>query len=155
MKIEIIKRPDGTGVLRCTRQDGSVTWQNQARHAGHFAFHDLTHFAVETCLGYQRGFFGLIAAGWDIEDTTGKGTRGALPAETIEVEQMVGLFDAERASNVLWSCEQFNDHAPRALTPAELQSVRALRGALFHEWNATPPNRNLELTFALASTPSS
>ena len=29
-----------------------------------------------TALGYPRGFFGLIAEGWEIEDTTGKGARG-------------------------------------------------------------------------------
>src|SRR5579872_4676253 len=109
--IEILKQPDGSGVLRCTREDGSVTWQKQARHAAHFALHDLTHFAVETALGYRRGFFGLIAEGWDVDDTTGKGTRGALPAAAVEVEKIVGLFDSERASGTLWSAEEFNTFA--------------------------------------------
>ena len=77
LQIEIVKQPDGAGVLRCVRQDGSVTWQKQTRHAAHFALHDLTHYAVETALGYRRGFFGLIAEGWDVDDTTGKGARGA------------------------------------------------------------------------------
>jgi hypothetical protein len=26
--------------------------------------HDLTHYAVETALGYRRDFFGLITEGW-------------------------------------------------------------------------------------------
>jgi hypothetical protein len=82
--IEIAKRANGAGVLRCTRQDGSVTWQKQTKHAAHFALHDLTHYAVETALGYRRGFFGLIAEGWDVEDTTGKGARGALPARRLK-----------------------------------------------------------------------
>ena len=98
MRIEIVKRADGAGVLRCVRPDGSVTWQKQTRHAAHFALHDLTHYAVETALGYRRGFFGLIAEGWDIEDTSGKGGRGALPAEALEVERIVGLFDSERGA---------------------------------------------------------
>jgi hypothetical protein len=51
MKVEIVKRADGAGVLRCTRADGSVTWQKQEKHGVHFALHDLTHFAVETTLG--------------------------------------------------------------------------------------------------------
>jgi hypothetical protein len=96
LQIEIAKQPDGAGVLRCIRQDGSVTWQKQTKHAAHFAVHDLTHFAVETVLGYRRGFFGLIAQGWDVDDTTGKGARGVLPAEAIKVEKIVGLFDSER-----------------------------------------------------------
>jgi len=73
--IGIAKQPGGSGVLRCRREDGSVTWQKQTKHAAHFAVHDLTHYAVETVLGYRRGFFGLIAEGWDVEDTTGKGAR--------------------------------------------------------------------------------
>lgn len=80
MKIQIAKKTGGGGVLRCTREDGSVTWQKQPeRHAAHFALHDLTHYAVETALGYRNGFYGLIASGWEIEDTAGKGPRGKLP----------------------------------------------------------------------------
>lgn len=64
-------------MLRCVRADGSATWQKQeSRHAAFFALHDLTHFAVESTLGFQRGFFGLIAQGWEIEETTGKQARG-------------------------------------------------------------------------------
>ncbi|MGH9558620.1 MAG: hypothetical protein ACRD30_05220 [Bryobacteraceae bacterium] len=98
LRIEIVKQADGRGVLRCTHGDGLVTWQIQAKHAAHFALHDLTHFAVETILGYRRGFFGLVSEGWAVEDTTGKGARGPLPEEAAAVERIVGLFDAERAS---------------------------------------------------------
>src|ERR1035438_8851808 len=84
LQIEILKQSDGSGVLRCTRADGSVSWQKQAKHAAHFALHDLTHYAVETALGYKQGFFGLIARGWEVEDTTGKGARGAIPPEALE-----------------------------------------------------------------------
>jgi hypothetical protein len=147
LKIEIVKQPDGAGTLRCYRQDGSVTWQKQPRHAAHFALHDLTHFAVETELGYQHGFFGLIAEGWEIIDTTGIGARGALPAEALEVEKIVGLFDSERASGTLWSAEEFSSFAPRKLTEAELQKVRARRSGLFHQWSAIAPGQKLELSF--------
>jgi hypothetical protein len=150
MLIEISKRADGVGVLRCTRQDGSVTWQKQAKHGAHFALHDLTHFAVETALGYRRGFFGLIADGWEVDDTTGKSARGPLPAEAVEVERIVGLFDSERGSGMLWTLEEFNQFAPRTLTDADIQSVRALRGALFQRWSAVAPGETLELTFDLA-----
>jgi hypothetical protein len=62
-----------------------------------------THYAIETTLGCRQGFFGLIASGWDIEDTTGKGARGPVPEQTAEVESLVGLFDSERGSGVLWT----------------------------------------------------
>lgn len=147
LQIEIVKRPDGVGVLRCTREDGSITWQKQIRHAAHFALHDLTHYAVETVLGYHRGFFGLIAEGWEIEETTGKGNRGDLPPEALEVERIVGLFDAERASGELWSIDEFNKAAPRKLTESEVQSVRILRAELFERWSRVVPGEALKLTF--------
>src|SRR5256714_10528276 len=94
--IEFAKRKDGNTVLRCIRDDGSVTWQrNENQHARFFPLHDLTHYAVETELGFRRGFFGLINEGWDISETTGKSPRGRLPDETIEVEHIVSLFSAE------------------------------------------------------------
>jgi hypothetical protein len=147
LQIEIFKRPDGAGVLRCTREDGSITWQKQTKHAAHFALHDLTHYAVETALGYSRGFFGLITEGWDVEETTGKGMRGPLPAEAVEVERIVGLFDSERATGSLWTTEEFNQFAPRVLSDEEIQTVRAMRARLFEEWFAIPPGGKLELKF--------
>jgi hypothetical protein len=149
LRIEILKQPDGTGVLRCTRQDGTITWQKQARHAAHFALHDLTHYSVETTLGYRRGFFGLIAEGWDIEDTTGKGARGALPREAGEVEQIVGLFDAERGSGSLWTPEEFSQFAPRPLRAEEILGIRSARAGLFRKWAEVSPGQKLELTFPL------
>jgi hypothetical protein len=145
--VQITKRADGSGLLRCTRADGSVTWQKQTRHAQHFALHDLTHFAVESTLGFRRGFFGLIAEGWEIEDTTGKGAHGRLPEEAVEVEHIVGMFDTERASGVLLTAEDFESHAPRRLTDAEIARVRTCRGELFSRWAALPPEGTMELRF--------
>jgi hypothetical protein len=146
LRIEISRRADGAGVLRCTREDGSITWQKQEKHGGHFALHDLTHYAVETALGYRRGFFGLIAEGWDVEDTTGKGARGPLPAEALEVERIVGLFDSERGSGVFWTVDEFNAFSPRPLTDVDIRKVRAVRGELFRQWSAVATGQKLELT---------
>ena len=148
LKIQITKRNDGGGVLRCTRADGSVTWQKQtARHASHFALHDLTHFAVETGLGFKHGFYGLIAEGWEIEDTTGKGARGGLPVEAIDVERVVGLFDTERAGMVIYTAEEFNEHSPRPFQTEDLARVRKLRSELFTKWFAVEAGGVLELEF--------
>jgi len=157
--IQITKRVDGSSVLRCVRSDGSVTWQKQdSKHAAFFAYHDLTHFAVESVLGYQQGFFGLIAQGWEIEDTTGKGSRGRLPDEALEVENLVGLLDRERGGSALWSVEEFNDTAalqasstgrtaPRPLSPEDLAQVKAKRSGLFSQWRALPIGQCLQLQF--------
>ena len=147
LKIQISKQPDGSGSMRCTRPDGSVTWQKQTKHAAHFALHDLTHYAVETALGYQRGFFGLISEGWDFDDTTGKGSRGPLPLEAVEVERVVGVFDTERGCGMLWTVEEFSEYAPRKFTQEEIQAVRSLRGKLFQQWSEVAPGQKLELQF--------
>jgi hypothetical protein len=148
LRIQITKRSDGGGVLRCTRADGSVTWQKQtARHAAHFALHDLTHFAVESTLGFKRAFYGLIAEGWEIEDTTGKGARGKLPQEAADAERIVGLFDTERAGMVIYMAEEFNEHSPRQFKDEDLARVRKLRSELFTKWFAVEPNASLDLQF--------
>ena len=155
MRVQITKRADGAGVLRCVRADGSVTWQKQTdRHAAFFALHDLTHFAVETTLGLHRGFFGLIAEGWDIEDTTGKGARGPLPPEAGEAEQLVGLFFAERASGVIWTVDEFNEFATmngvRQLSFDEIVRVKKKRSELIQQWSAVAPGATLELQYEIA-----
>ncbi len=151
LTIKIWKQADGAVTMRCIRQDGSVTWQKQTRHAAHFVIHDVTHYAVETTLGSRLGFFGLIADGWDIDDTTGRGSRGPLPPEALEVEQIVGLFDAERTSGVLWRIAEFNEYTPRAITESEFQTVRRLRGELMERWREIQPGENLELIFQCGS----
>jgi len=151
LRIEIVKRADGGGVLRCKRADGSVVWQKQSRHAAHFALHDLTHFSVETALGYRRGFFGLVAEGWNFDDVTGKGTRGALPEEATEVERIVGLFDAERASGTEWSTGDLNQDCGRGLAEDDIRRIREMRADLFRRWAATAPGEALVLEFAIES----
>jgi len=156
VRVQFTKKADGSGVLRCVRSDGSVTWQKQTdRHAAYFSLHDLTHFAVEIALGLRRGFFGLIAEGWDIEDTTGKGARGPLPPEAGEAEMIVGLFSAERASGVIWTVDEFHESAAmvgtRKLTFDEIVRVKKKRSELFQQWSAVEPGATLELQFEISA----
>src|SRR3954453_411272 len=65
--VRIKKKTDGAAALSCTRADGSITWQRQdGQVARFFPLHDLTHFAVESTLGFRQAFYGLIESGWDI-----------------------------------------------------------------------------------------
>ena len=157
MRVQITKRADGTGLLQCIRDDGSSLWQKQSeRHAAHFALHDLTHFAVETTLGYKNGFFGLVEQGWEMDDITGKGGRGRLPTEAVEVEGIVGLFDAERACGAHWTSEEFNAFAKlraedgtsvKTLADEDLLNIRACRNELFARWSAVKTGEKLALEF--------
>ena len=156
LRIEITKRTDNGTVLRCLRPDGTATWQkSEKRQADFFPLHDLTHYAVESVLGTKSGFFGLIASGWPIDDTTGKGAMGPLPPEAIAVERTVGLLDLERASALAWTAEEFSTHLSAAgvdlgllgLTEDKLNAIRDRRRDLFAAWAAVDPGNSLELMY--------
>jgi len=159
--LQFTKRKDGGALLRCIRADGSATWQRQDdSRAAFFPEHDLTHYAVETELGFRRGFYGLIADGWEIEETTGKGARGPLPDEAIEAEYIVGSLGAERAGGAACTAEEFNDLAsafaktrgrpdPRPLTDPELSRLRSRVDELVLRWRALQVGATLELSFPL------
>ena len=161
LKIEFTKLTDGDVILKCTRLDDSVTWQRiEDKHAAFFPLHDLTHYAVETELGFRRGFYGLIAEGWDIADTTGNTGRGPLPEETLAVEYLVSAFSAERIGAAVATAAEFNELAatyanargmgpPRLLTDDELGRVRARFAKLAIQWRAMPRGETLELSFPL------
>jgi hypothetical protein len=165
LTIRFKRHPDGTASLTCVRADGSTTWQRQRGSYGQvFPPHDLTHFAVETTLGYRRGFYGLIADGWDIEDFAKPWPKGAIPVEAQEVELIVGFFDTERRSLAQMTEAEFNDHADRfvaarssmkpgslgvapRLTADEIEAVRRCRADLFSRWAKLAPGDALELSF--------
>jgi hypothetical protein len=152
---------DGGALLKCLRADGSATWQRQDdKYAAFFPLHDLTHYAVETELNFRRGFYGLIAEGWDISDTTGKTARGSLPNEALEVEYIVSAFSAERAGGAVASAAEFNELAatfasakgmppPRQISDDDLVRVRSRFDELAGKWRSLRPGATLELAFPL------
>src|SRR4030095_7920419 len=112
LTIRIKKNTDGTAALSCTRANGTVTWQRQLGAQGmFFPRHDLTHYAVETVLGFQSAFYGLIADGWDISALRPPCPRGRIREEAGVPELIVGFLDAERASLERWTADDFNDKA--------------------------------------------
>ena len=160
LRIRFERQSDGSVVFRCTRADGTSTWQKHgAKSAMFFPFHDLTHYAVESVFAFRRGFYGLIAEGWEIADTGGKGARGRLPDEAILVEHMVGLFDTERVGGASpLTADEFNGiladlassdriSSPPAVTDAQLTAVRARISELHDKLAALQPGKSLELSF--------
>ncbi len=159
MLIRIKKKSDGSATLSCVRDDGSVTWQRQEGAQGRFfPLHDLTHYAVETVLGHPRGFYGLVAAGWNLTDFGKPWPRGPLPVDALASELLVGFLDRERGAGAEWSATDFNaaaatHYAQRGVsgavvvTDGELSSIRVRMRELFALWRALPPGETLELPF--------
>ncbi|HEY7893442.1 MAG TPA: hypothetical protein VIC24_00940 [Gemmatimonadaceae bacterium] len=164
LAIRIKRAADGSAALTCVRADGSVTWQRQTGPLGtFFPTHDLTHYAVETTLGYRRGFYGLIADGWEISDFGDQQKKSDIPREAREAELVVGVFEMEHRMGADWSPSELREQGARyaaSTSPARhrlampplsdevIARVRASRGALFEQWAATAPGDTLELPFS-------
>ena len=161
MIIRIKKSADGRTALSCTRADGTTTWQRQeGGQARFFPRHDLTHYAVETTLGIDTGFYALVAAGWDLSDFGTPWPRGRIPAEANLAERIVGFLDRERASgerrtvadlnkDLADSCGENSLPAPREITEEDLSNIRRKRAEVFAQWDAVAPGAALELPFDL------
>jgi hypothetical protein len=172
LTIRLAKHTDGGATLTCVRPDRSITWQRQrGGHAAFFPRHDLTHYAVETVLGHRRGFYGLVAAGWDLTDFGAPWPRGPLPSDMDPSELLVGFLDAERASvtgdGQPWTAADLSaqaaafyaargfDATPPVVTDDQLAAIRERLAGLFARWDALAPSGVLELHFAPDSAPAS
>ena len=163
LAIRLKRHADGSAALTCTRPDGSVTWQRQQGARGLvLPTHDLTHYSVETAMGYKKGFFGLIAAGWEMSDFAAPWPRGVIPQEAREVELLVGLFEVERRTGGNWSAADLRAQgelyaasnrsgrkavAMPSLTDDDVDKIRAVLNDVLGRWAATPPGEALELSF--------
>ncbi len=159
LTIRLTRKADGAIVFELRRPDGTTTWQKRAGPAAEFfAVHDLTHYAVESELGFERAFYGLVAEGWDLTDFGTPWPRGPLPPEALPAELIVGYLDTARASHEPLSAEACNEAAARyfegaripahvAVSEDALARVRERLAALVWQWHALPPRESLELSF--------
>ena len=169
LTIRLAKHVDGA-TLTCVRRDGSMTWQRQrGSAAAFFPRHDLTHYAVESVLGYRRGFYGLLADGWNIGDFGAPWPRGPIPEDADPAEIIVGLLDAERASMAgggsPWTAAELSQQAavfydargldarPPVVTDEQLLAIRTLLAKLFAQWDALAAGECLEIELAPDSSP--
>jgi hypothetical protein len=155
MFIHLKKGRDGPATLACVRADGTRTW---GKEHPFFPAHDLTHCAVESVLGFDQAFFGLIATGWDIDDFAQPGASKRMPFQAIVAEHVVGVFDRERALAQPMTVAEFNESVVTSLPPAErdafnklsdaqVSRVRELRYALEARWYALPAGATLVVEF--------
>jgi hypothetical protein len=132
LAVRIKRGRDGPPVLTCTRADGTSTY---SRLHSFFPMHDLTHFAVESTLGIARGFFGLVADGWEISPFAKAGSHAPIPAEAVWVECAVAALQEESTADPWASAAAFNERVAAAI------------GVLRARWSAVEPGQALELSF--------
>jgi len=159
LTIRIKKKTDGSAALSCTRADGSVTWQRQDGQLGRFfPLHDLTHYCVESVLGFDRAFYGLVAAGWDISDFGKPEYRSQDFSEALLGEVIVGMFDLERitgergdaadlAEKIALSYESRGQSRPDiSVTQEQIDQIRALARSCSNVGAAFLPATQLRLS---------
>ena len=137
LRIQLVKEKDGQSPARCHRADGTTTWQrNDGARGSFFVVHDLTHYAVETILGHRRGFWGMVADGWNVTDFGAPWPRGPIPADLDPSELIVGFLDGERAGGVQWTAADFNDKAEKYYAT---QGTRRPRRSRTRSWTRSAP----------------
>jgi hypothetical protein len=159
--VRLTRRADGAVVFELRRPDGTTTWQKRTGPtAEFFAVHDLTHFVVESELGFDQAFYGLVAEGWDLSDFGTPWPRGPMPPDALHAEFIVGCFDTARAAGTPLTAADCDRAAvtyfaaagipaPAAITETSLVHVRDRVADLVWRWHVVPPGGCLELSFVL------
>ena len=144
-------KPD---TLTCIRDDGSVTWTHL--HRG-FVQHDFAHYVVETTLGFENAFLGLVAKGYDIPDfNQPKAERPFdIPEAAIETEPIVALLQADLLEDLGYSGDSdgiFQDHSaslPIGITDEQLEVMRQKLRVLLERWQNLRPGETMTLQFKM------
>ena len=157
MQLIFSKYPDKPPTLSCVRDDGSVTWQSYGNPGSFFPVHDLTHFAVETELGYRNAFLGMIASGRDLNDF-GPGDAAMFHPEAHYAEMLAGLLTVVEGNGSVLSYEAIKEAInqkaeevaipPIALIEPQLECIRAHTAQLTKQWKNLPDGEKLFLKFA-------
>ncbi|MCA9719806.1 MAG: hypothetical protein KC468_34385, partial [Myxococcales bacterium] len=142
MDITIVRKPGQRDRIYVARADGSeASWSFPSYGDG--LPHDLVHFVVETTFGIERGLWGLVRAGVDIERVNAVANRvgGAdkyralgdlrelMQAEALAVAPWLspGASDEDCVDAVRRQCEASRPRVepPRALTLERVAVARA------------------------------
>ena len=157
MRIRLTKetetKPGSTSFLR---NDGSVTWH---KSTAFFAKHDLIHYAVETTLGYQEAFLGLVAGGRGLDSFgTQNGTKDIYTDQEIWTESIAGVCqwssvvndsspnNTELLAILAKTFDERGISAPQ-ISESQLSEIQMRVRDLHSLWDRVPAGETLELEF--------
>jgi hypothetical protein len=155
MRILLTRLSDERHSVEIVRQDGSRDRTELVTREA--LFHDFLHYAVESTMGMQGGFWGVLASGktfddlndrsgeavseftetlWLVEGAVGMMT-GALKAPAGQAfPTITAYFDSQGQAPPEWCTEDF--------VAAVAEQMRRLMG----EWKATPFSETMEVHWA-------
>jgi hypothetical protein len=159
LKLRYKKKGDGSAAFTAVRGDGSSTTAQIGEAGGFGPVHDLAHYVVENQFGIKKGFLGLLASGWSIEDFN-KGVVDRMIREGVikdagRAEVVAGLLSGDALSPFPLSVEDFNWTVQSqsaeipSLSADELETLRQRLTTLRDQWGALNPGETLELSIDL------
>ena len=145
-------------LLACERPDGTGTAAAMPKQA--ILPHDAFHFVVEKTLGWRDAFFGQIAAGASLADTTARfhpvKKSPAPPPRVRQIEALIACLEAEQwggASDPAGFIAKFSAACrqartpPPPLAPDDLVRVRLVLREFGAAWRPLTPGQSLERIF--------
>lgn len=143
-------------MLTAIRADGTSTCHTIGPADAFGPVHDLAHYVMESLCGIRRGFLGLLAEGWNIDDFEAV-PASRIPAEAIRAERLAGGLSRQRLMGQPLSAVDFNWAAQsppgEELTAGEVEDAHRWLGELWGQWKNVPPGQALELQFPPAGLP--
>ncbi|PRC92134.1 hypothetical protein S2091_3050 [Solimicrobium silvestre] len=143
-------------VLRCVRKNGTETSTKMPRQ-GQLP-HDLIHYVVETALGYEHGFLGLIAKGADLafameqthdiqnQQIADQATHAEALVESLQAQMWSGMFDNEQfLAGLEGACSMRNRAVPDLSKINPERDLYEVVLALAQRWLQVPFYASLEL----------
>ncbi|MEZ4699730.1 MAG: hypothetical protein R2834_05330 [Rhodothermales bacterium] len=154
MTIVFLKGRDKRHTLSCIRDDGSKTWTSIQNVFG--PLHDIGHYAVESVLGFDGGFYGLLAQGRSIQEFEETADRSWIGPQGLQSEAVVMALQYELAGVLPYadfleavraSCAGTGVPMPAGLNPAIHEVILSRYRALLDDWEAVAPGETLTLQF--------
>ncbi|MEO7983725.1 MAG: hypothetical protein ABI688_06565 [Bacteroidota bacterium] len=154
MEICFTRNNNKQHIISCRRNNGTDTWM---RSEPFFIVHDLCHYAVESVLSFKHAFYGMLAAGTDINDfELPKEERTfQLSDQAIAAEQIVNLLTIEysqgRLENFLGTLNEIPGKqaamAVSLLKADDLEEIRESFTMLMDQWQLLPDGKTMTLLF--------
>jgi hypothetical protein len=157
VKLQFVKNEGKPHVIRYYRDDGTQTWMQADDF---FIRHDLSHFAVESTLGYKTAFYGMINAGTELSDFTDREKRAALvlTREAVHAESLANLFLMDLSQGRVEDFDKMQQQAmttsfsgtqPVSLSHEQINAVRKALSGLLLQWRKLSAGQSLLLEIAL------
>lgn len=157
LRVQLHKNTGKNVVLKCIRQDKSITWSKLHSNT---EYHDFAHIAIEEALCFKKAFFGMVSNGINISDFEISEhqkpealKRTYLPKESLVTEHLVNLLMVAHfnASSPIGFLDQVRDILtenklpfPTTLTEEKLTTIRKEYTQLITSWHAIENDKYLE-----------